>query len=140
FLATWATGSPCSTRSSARRRNSGDFAAGILTPLQDDHRLRTQVSGIAGQAPDPVQARRDVGLFFRRLRASLGGKPLPYLWVPEWHKTDHGLHLHFALGQYVPRGHLVDAWGHGFVHIKRLSDMPVGSTTIHEARRAAGYL
>ncbi len=32
------------------------------------------------------------------------------------------------------------AWGHGFVHIKLLSDLPVGSTSLPEARRAAGYL
>ncbi len=89
---------------------------------------------------DPLQARADAAVFFRSLRAGLGGRPLPYLWVPEWHKTGHGLHLHFAVGQYVPRG-LVDAsWGHGFVHIKRISDLPVGSTSLHEARKAAGYL
>lgn len=62
------------------------------------------------------------------------------MWVPEWHKTGHGLHVHFAVGQYIPRGRIDAAWGHGFVHIKRLSDLPVGSTSLHEARRAAGYL
>ena len=29
------------------------------------------------------------------------GKPLPYLWVPEWHPGGHGLHLHFAVGRYI---------------------------------------
>ncbi|WP_425551774.1 rolling circle replication-associated protein [Janibacter melonis] len=52
---------------------------------------------------DPRQARRDVGLFFRTLRQELDGKPLSYLWVPEWHKAGHGLQLHFAVGQFVPR-------------------------------------
>src|SRR3954468_18608321 len=33
---------------------------------------------------DPQQFRRDVGVFFRRLRRSLGGDPFPYMWVPEW--------------------------------------------------------
>jgi hypothetical protein len=64
---------------------------------------------------------------------------LPYAWVPEWHKT-HGLHLHFAVGQYVKKSRIVEAWGRGYVHIKLLSDLPVGSTTWHESRAAAGYL
>lgn len=89
---------------------------------------------------EPEQVRRDVAVFFRSLRAALGGRPLPYLWVPEWHKTDHGLHLHFALGQYVNHQLIRSTWGHGFIKIKRLSDMPVGSTSLHEARRAAAYL
>jgi len=32
------------------------------------------------------------------------------------------------------------AWGHGFVHIKLLGDLPVGSGTLSEARIAARYL
>ena len=79
-------------------------------------------------------------MFFRRLRAELGGKPLPYVWVPEWHKTGHGLHLHFAVGRFVPRGVIEQAWGHGFVHIKLLGDLPAGSGSLAESRRAAGYL
>lgn len=89
---------------------------------------------------DPRQARADVGRFFRRLRVGLGGEPFPYVWVPEWHKSGHGLHLHFAVGRFVPRSQIVDAWGHGFVHIKLLSGCPAGSGTWGEARRAAGYL
>ncbi len=50
---------------------------------------------------DHGQLRADVAGFFRGLRAELGGKPLPYLWVPEWHPGGHGLHLHFAVGRYV---------------------------------------
>lgn len=89
---------------------------------------------------DPRAARADVGRFFRRLRDGLGGEPFPYVWVPEWHKTGHGLHLHFAVGRFVPRSQIVEAWGHGFVHIKLLSGTPAGSGTWGEARRAAGYL
>ncbi|MCB0908539.1 MAG: hypothetical protein KDB63_15620 [Nocardioidaceae bacterium] len=84
--------------------------------------------------------RSDVARFFRALRSVVGGEPLAYLWVPEWHKSGHGLHVHFAVGRYVPRGQIDDAWGHGFVHIKRLDDMPVGSGRLAEGRRAAGYL
>lgn len=79
-------------------------------------------------------------MFFRRLRDGLGGDAFPYVWVPEWHKTGHGLHLHFAVGRFVPRSEIVQAWGHGFVHIKLLSGTPAGSGTWGEARRAAGYL
>ncbi|MFC5731454.1 MULTISPECIES: rolling circle replication-associated protein [Nocardioides] len=84
--------------------------------------------------------REDVGEFFRALRDELAGASFPYVWVPEWHKTGHGLHVHFAVGQFIPRGKIAAAWGRGFVHIKHISDLPVGSTKWEEARRAAGYL
>jgi hypothetical protein len=89
---------------------------------------------------DPRQARADVGTFFRVLRAERGGTPFPYVWVPEWHKSGHGLHLHFAVGTFIPRRQIEAAWGRGFVHIKLLGDLPVGSGPLAEARRAAGYL
>lgn len=89
---------------------------------------------------DPREVRSDVGLFFRRLRDGLGGEPWPYVWVPEWHKTGHGLHLHFAVGRYVPRSLIEQSWVHGFVHIKQLSGVPAGSGGWGQARTAAGYL
>ena len=89
---------------------------------------------------DPVLLRMHLANFFRELRPALGGKPFPYLWVPEWHKTGHGLHAHFAVGRFIKRSLIESAWGHGFVHIKLLGDLPVGSTDLSEARRAAGYL
>lgn len=89
---------------------------------------------------DPKELRAHVGGFFRTLRPDLGGKPLPYLWTAEWHKSDHGLHVHFAVGRYVRRDLIERAWGRGFVHIKLLGDLPVGSTTLDEARQAARYL
>jgi hypothetical protein len=89
---------------------------------------------------DPVVLRGHVGEFFRSLRSGLGGRAFPYVWVPEWHKTGHGLHVHFAVGQFIPRRHIEAAWGRGFVHIKLLGDLPVGSGVHAEARKAAGYL
>lgn len=89
---------------------------------------------------DPALLRAHLGLFFRDLRRRLGGDPLPYAWVPEWHKTEHGLHAHFAIGRYAPRSALVASWPHGFVHIKLIGDLPTGSTRLSEARIAAGYL
>jgi hypothetical protein len=88
---------------------------------------------------DPRALRTDLADFFLNLRASLGDSPFPYLWVPEWHK-EHGLHAHFAVGRYIKRHLIEEAWGRGFVHIKLLGDLPSGATSLEEARRAAGYL
>jgi hypothetical protein len=88
---------------------------------------------------DPREFREHVGLFFRQLRGDLGRGALPYLWVPEWHKT-HGLHGHFAVGRYVPRSLIAAAWGRGFINIKLLGDPAVGSGALEEARLAARYL
>lgn len=89
---------------------------------------------------DPVQLRQDVAAFFKGLRPALGGQALPYVWVPEWHPGGHGLHAHFAVGRYVRQSLIREAWGQGIVHIKLIGDLPVGSSTLAEARRAAGYL
>ena len=88
---------------------------------------------------DPRSLRQDVGAFFRRLRYRIG-EPFPYLWTGEWHKSGHGLHAHFAVGRYVRRGWIEEAWGHGFVHIKLLGDLPAGASSLIEARAAARYL
>lgn len=89
---------------------------------------------------DPLVLRADVADFFRRLRAALGGQPLPYLWTAEWHPGGHGLHVHFAVGRYVQHGLIRRTWGRGHVSIKLLGDLPVGSTKRDEARVAARYL
>lgn len=89
---------------------------------------------------DPGRLRADVAEFFKGLRAGIGSGALPYVWVPQWHPGGHGLHVHFAVGRYVGRGLIERAWGRGFVHIKLLSDLPVGSGSRAEARKAAGYL
>ena len=89
---------------------------------------------------EPEQIRADLGEFFRELRDSIGGDAFPYVWVPEWHKSGHGLHAHFAVDKYIRRAAIERAWGRGFVHIKLLGDLPVGSGSLSEARRAAGYL
>lgn len=89
---------------------------------------------------DPVQVRRDVGAFFRELRQRRGGDPFPYVWVPELHKDGVHFHVHFAVGGFIPVGLIRSVWGRGFVHMKLLSDLPVGSGQLGEARRAAAYL
>lgn len=89
---------------------------------------------------DPLVVRDHLGEFFRRLRDGLGGQSLPYAWVPEWHKSGHGMHAHFAVGRFIKRSLIVQSWEHGFVHIKLLGDLPVGSGDLSQARKAAGYL
>ena len=93
-----------------------------------------------GGCHDPVALRRDLSQFFQRLRTAMGGRNFAYLWVPEWHHSGHGLHAHFAVGRFVKRGHIEEAWGRGFINIKLLGDLPVGSGTLEEARQAAKYL
>jgi hypothetical protein len=103
------------------------------------NRLGTLTYAGAGNH-DPLLFREHIGEFFRSLRESQGGTSFAYAWVPEWHKTGHGLHAHFALGQYAKK-HLIDAaWGRGFTHIKLIGDLPVGSGALSEARVAATYL
>ena len=88
---------------------------------------------------EPAAFRSDLSALFRRLKRGLGD-PFPYLWVPEWHPRGHGLHGHFAVGRYVKRGLIDASWGQGFVHIKLLGNLPVGSGRFEEARAGARYL
>jgi hypothetical protein len=89
---------------------------------------------------NPVVLRTHLASFFRELRGELGDGRFPYLWVPQWHPGGHGLHAHFAVGRFVPRRLIERSWGHGFVHIKLLDSLPVGSGELAEARLAARYL
>ncbi len=89
---------------------------------------------------DPRRLREDLAGFFRELRTALDAGRFPYVWVPQWHPGGHGLHAHFAVGRFVPRGLIERSWGNGFVHIKLLDGLPVGSGALAEARLAARYL
>jgi hypothetical protein len=88
---------------------------------------------------DPVAVRADISRFFRGIRRGVGER-LPYVWVPELHPGGHGWHVHFAVGRFVPRGLIEGSWGRGFVHIKLIGNLPVGSGVREEARVAARYL
>jgi hypothetical protein len=46
----------------------------------------------------------------------------------------------FAVGRFVSRRLIERCWGQGFVHIKLLGGLPVGSGELAEARLAARYL
>jgi hypothetical protein len=89
---------------------------------------------------DPLAMRGHVGEFFRNLRSAKRGDHFPYLWVPELHPGGHGLHVHFACGEFIGRGLIEKAWGRGFIKIKLIGDLPVSSTAVDEARIAARYL
>jgi hypothetical protein len=102
------------------------------------NRLGTLTYAGAG-CHDPVELRANLAEFFKRLRADVG-EPFPYLWAPEWHHTDHGLHAHFAVGRFIRVGRIREAWGRGHVHITMLNHLPAGSGVIGEARLAARYL
>jgi hypothetical protein len=89
---------------------------------------------------DPLRLRDDLGGFFRELPAGLDAERFAYVWVPQWHPGGHGLHAHFAVGRFIRRRLIEGSWGHGFVHIKLLDGLPVGSGSLGEARLAARYL
>jgi hypothetical protein len=88
---------------------------------------------------DPLRFRADVAAFFRKLRAAVGSR-FPYLWVPEWHPGGHGLHCHFVVGRFVDWRTIKAAWGRGIIDVRMLTDLPVGSGALGEARLAARYL
>ena len=105
------------------------------------NRLGTLTYAGAG-CHDARVLRGDVARFFKGLRQGVDGqgKGLPYLWVPEWHPGGHGLHVHFAVGRFIKRGLIEEAWGRGHVHIKLLGDLPVGSGSLEESRVSGRYL
>lgn len=98
--------------------------------------------GTLTYGPPFCRERRLVGghvrKFFRKLRTRTGA--LPYLWVPELHADGERYHVPFAVGRFVHRGWIAEAWPHGFVHIKLIGDLPVGSGALTESRIAARYL
>jgi len=89
---------------------------------------------------DELQVRQDLGVFFRLLRHRLADRPFAYLWTAEWHPGGHGLHVHFAVGRYVDKGLIANAWDHGFVEIRRLNDDLKYASSLARARVAAAYL
>jgi len=89
---------------------------------------------------DPTQIRSDLGAFFRGLRTERGGEAFPYVWVPEWHKTDHGLHAHFGVNRRIPVRLIREVWGHGFVYMTQRTGRPSGGSPLADARHAARYL
>jgi hypothetical protein len=132
-----AAGDPARARAEAVRRARGKVRRYCASNRLN--RLGTLTYG-PPFCTDLALVKSDVALFFRNLRDGLGGKPFPYLWVPELHADGRRFHVHFAAGRFIKRGLIDSAWGHGFVHIKLLGNLPVGSGTWGESRLAARYL
>jgi hypothetical protein len=67
-----------------------------------------------GQFEWPMMA-RDVWNFRRQMRRRFPGVKAALMTVPEWHPGGHGLHVHVATSEYVPKELLAACWPHGFV-------------------------
>ncbi|HEY3833883.1 MAG TPA: hypothetical protein VGO03_16420 [Acidimicrobiia bacterium] len=89
---------------------------------------------------DERALRRHVAHLFKRLRYDVIGEPFPYAWVPEWHKTDHGLHVHFGVDRFIDQQALEAVWGRGFVDIRRIRRGGRDGGPLTASRRTAGYL
>jgi hypothetical protein len=86
---------------------------------------------------DECRLRGHVAHFFKRVRYEIISEPYPYVWVPEWHKTDHGLHVHFAVNRFLEHKAIESLWGRGYVFVSP----PKGRAgTLQAARGSARYL
>lgn len=113
---------------------------GTLTYAPLDPSAQVILRGHIVRCSDPRLVRAHVADYFRSLRDSLGGKPLPYVWVPELHGDGVNFHIHFAVGRFIHWRLVCSTWGFGGVNMKLLGDLPVGSGVLAESRKAAGYL
>lgn len=98
------------------------------------NRLGTLTYAGAG-CHDPAQLREDVGEFFRALRVEVGRGAFPYLWVPEWHKTGHGLH---CTSRWASSSHAARSRPPGGGASCTSSDSPICRSVSRRGRRLAG--
>ncbi len=124
----------------AKREAERRAAAKLRRYCSANHLDRLGTLTYAEPCFDTKQMRGHVGGFFKRLKRELGGNPFPYAWVREWHPSGHGLHVHFAVGRYVPYAVVGDAWGRGIVDIRRVTVRRAGDATNEAAKTAARYL
>lgn len=135
------SGGPAASDSDRAAAEAARRAKGQIRRYCTANRLnRLGTLTYAESCRDPALTRAHLGEFFKRLRRDVRGGRLPYVWVPQWHPGGHGLHAHFAVGQYVPRRAIEQAWPHGYTSIKLIGDLPVGSGAAEEARKASRYL
>jgi len=86
---------------------------------------------------DLAKVRRHVERLIAAVAAEQGGR-FPYLWVPELHKSGHGIHVHMAVPFYFDQKKLTKLWGRGHVWC---SSMGRRGTCGHaRAKAAAGYV
>ncbi len=87
---------------------------------------------------DRAGAMRAGAAFVRRLQKLLG-RTFPYVVVVErGSKGTRRLHVHLAMGFYVPMDTLRNTWGQGFVYAQNLGDR--GEDERKVASRVAGYV
>ena len=87
------------------------------------------------------QVVKDVGLFIRHLRKSLGieGR-FAYVWVPELHKDGQRYHVHVVVDRFIPKRMVEEAWGHGFVDVREIRNQGKAGNKGEAMRRVAGYV
>jgi hypothetical protein len=133
------------------RRSAANRAAVKVRRYAVRNRLTRMVTlTYAEGVHDPVVVERDVSAFIEALRRErFGGRKFAYLWVREWHKTGHGIHVHILVGAYVPEATLRACWGRGFVSARRMDRVPTepGEAPLRRrasartlARRGASYV
>ena len=84
--------------------------------------------------------RRHVWEFFRRLRGVVG-KRFAYLWTTEWHPGGHGLHVHFAVGEYIAHWPSLAVWGHGLiVNVRGPREKLYGQRARERSRSVGRYI
>lgn len=88
---------------------------------------------------DHFLVRANVHALFRSLRLVVG-KRFPYLWTTEWHPGGHGLHVHFAVAQFIKHAAVADAWGQGHVWVRGPGHEVVGAEARDHGRRVARYV
>jgi len=79
---------------------------------------------------------KDIERFRRRLFAITG--KIPLVCVVEQGEQSGRLHVHVAVGQYLDRAMVAEAWSRGFIDIRKIK--AGGSGKRERCRRAAGYI
>jgi hypothetical protein len=81
-----------------------------------------------------------VRALFKRLRTVVG-KRFPFLWTTEWLPGGHGLHVHFAVAQYIDQPAVVAAWGQGIiVNVSGPKGKLYGQRARERGRRVGRYV
>jgi hypothetical protein len=120
--------SEASSETATRWVAHADRAAASVRVYCAANRLDKKVGlSFRGTPPDRAEALYRWRRFLERLQADQG--PLPVAGVLErGYRGTERLHLHAVLGPWIPKAHLTELWGHGWVDIGRL-----GSTLRNEA-------
>jgi len=80
----------------------------------------------------------DIDSLRRNLRSFLKGRSIPILATIERGEKGGRLHVHLAIGQYIPAPDLERCWGKGFIDIRKVRVMGEGKRA--RCRAAAHYV